>query len=65
VARISLNLPASLADTADKPGKYSGRASLSRRNSGFLKPAVPKKQRKTAGNSNEITAKTASENSNH
>jgi hypothetical protein len=36
-----------------KPGKYSGRTSLSRRNSGCLKPAVSKEQRKTAGNNSE------------
>jgi hypothetical protein len=57
-SRISLNPPqafrslASLADTADKPAKYSGGTSLSRRNSGFMKRSA-KKQRKQRA----ITAK--------
>ena len=58
-SRISLNSPqafrslASLADTADKPAKYSDGTSFSRRNSGFLKPAVQKNSEKQRA----ITAK--------
>src|SRR5438045_2004476 len=58
-SRISLNPPqafrslASLADTADKPVKYSDGTSLSRRNSGFMKPAV----RKSSEKQRAITAK--------
>jgi len=54
-SRISLNPPtlfeASLCSLIPlrKRGKYSGQTSLSRRNSGFLKPAVAKKTAKNSG----------------